>query len=344
MKVRSSLITLCIGTILLSVSMLVKAPAHGTVNLSEFCLVLKNAAPVLMAVSCILIFLTATKMRMVNVIAMVLIVGSVVATHIIGESTGYSMGAFGWASGFTSILIVIPAGLFLCCLTGLVSLFDMMDKESAVIKPIAVSAAAILILGLAYHLIADRKPDIHGLVVSVLHNENETNRFSLARNLWEIRDDRLPPLLIALLEDQNPRVREAGAFALCGKSRNATAVRPLLRALDRETDGKTKEWIVRALGAVVPLAEPSDRTAAVESLIRILQQETGPIKGTTAEILGMIRDERAIRPLIDVLADKDADFFAHDALIAITGMRLERDSDAWNQWMTGKNHPQRVSQ
>ena len=57
----------------------------------------------------------------------------------------------------------------------------------------------------------------------------------------------------------------------------------------------------------------------------------------------MLKDERAIQPLIDALADKDADFFAHEALITITGKRFERDPDVWNKWMAGQNVSQRAS-
>jgi len=337
MKSRSSIITVCIGVIILSVFMLVKEPAYGTANLGVFCTFMKNASPVLMFVSCIFIMLASTKLRVLSIIGVVLIVGSLVATYIFGELSGYSMGTSGWVSGFVGILVIVPAGLFLCCMTGLFSLVDMLEKESAVKKPVVVSALVILLLGITYHVVADWKPDIRSLVEAIKNDENEYERFSLAGRLWEIQDDKLPPLLIVLLEDKNPRVREASALALGGKSRNAMAVQPLLRALDRETDEKAKEWIIRAFGTVVPLAEPADRSEALETLIQVLKNGKGDIKAVAAQALGMIKDERAIQPLIDALSDKDADFFAHDALITITGNRFERDPDEWNKWMAGRN-------
>jgi len=193
MKLRSSIITLCIGVIILSLSMLIKEPAYGTANLGVFCVFMKNTSPVLMFVSCILIMIASTKLRILSIIGVVLIAGSLIATYILGELTGYSMGTSGWVSGFVGILVIVPAGLFLCCMTGLFSLIDMLEKESPVKKPVIASAAVILILGLAYHIAADWKPDIHSLVEAVKNEENGYERFLLAGKLREIQDDNLPP-------------------------------------------------------------------------------------------------------------------------------------------------------
>ena len=62
------------------------------------------------------------------------------------------------------------------------------------------------------------------------------------------------------------------------------------------------------------------------------------MKGTAAESLGYIKDKRVIQPLIDALSDKDANFDAKNFLIAITGMRFERDPEAWNRWLAGQNN------
>ncbi len=333
MKLRSILIAVSIGLIILSVSMLIKEPAYGTANLGLFCEFMKNAAPVLMLVSCLLIMFAASKKRILSIIGVALIVGSLVITYFLAESTGYSMGTTGWASGFVGILVIIPAGLFLCFITGLLSLIDLLEKESALKKPVIFSVAVILILGLAYHVIADWKPDIRKLVEAIKDDENVYKRFSLAGKLWEIQDDSLPPLLITLLKDKNPRIREAAALALSGKSRNTMVVSPLLRALARETDEKTKEWIIRSLGSVLSVAEPTDRTEAIETLIQVLKNEKGVIKRTAAVALGMIKDERVLQPLIDTLPDEDAGWDAHNALLTITDKRFGQDQGAWNKWM-----------
>lgn len=333
MKLRSILITVSIGLIISSASMLTKEPAYGVANLCGFCEFMKNAAPILILVSCFLIMFAATKLRFLSIIGVALIVGSLVSTYFLAESTGYSMGTSGWVSGFVGILVIIPAGMILCCITGLSSLIDMIEKESVVKKPVIASAAIILLLGLTYHVVADWKPDIRNLVEAIKNDENEYERFSLAGQLWEIQDDNLPSLLIPLLEDKNPRVREAAALALSGKSRNTMVVSPLIRALDRETDEKTKEWIIRSLGGVLSVAEPAARTEAVETLIQILKNEKGTIKRTAAEALGMIKDKRVLQPLIDTLTDEDAGWQAHNALLTITDKRFEQDPEAWNKWL-----------
>ena len=333
MKLRSILITVSIGLTILSLSMLIKEPAYGTANLGQFCEFMRNTAPVLILVSCLLVMFAATKLRILSIIGVVLIVGSLVITYFLAESTGYSMGTTGWASGFVGILVIIPAGMFLCFITGLLSLIDCLEKESAVKKPVIVSAVAILLLGLAYHVVADWKPDMRNLVKAIKDDENVYEGFSLAGKLMEIQDDNLPPLLITLLEDKNPRVREAAALALSGKSRNTFAINPLLIALDKETDERTKEWIIRSLGSILSVAEQADRTEAIETLTQVLKNEKGVIKGTAAEALGMIKDERVLQPLIDTLTDEDAGWYAYNALLTITGKRFEQDPDAWNEWM-----------
>ncbi len=92
----------------------------------------------------------------------------------------------------------------------------------------------------------------------------------------------------------------------------------------------------------MPLAGSADQTKAVETLIQVLKNGKDAVKGTAAEALGMIKDERAIQPLIDALADENADFYAHNALITITGKRFERDPDEWNRWMAGQKAPHRT--
>jgi len=215
--------------------MLTNEPAYGRANLGVLCEFMKNSAPVLMLLSCILIMVTATKLRILSIIGIVMIAGSLLVTYILAERTGYSMGTTGWVSGFLGILVIIPGGMFLCCITGILSLIDLLEKESAVKKPVIVSIVVIVMLGLGYHIVADWKPDVRDLVEAIKNDENEYERFSIGGKLWEIQDDNLPPLLIPLLEDENPRVREAAALSLSGKSRNTMVVRPLLRALDRET-------------------------------------------------------------------------------------------------------------
>ena len=54
------------------------------------------------------------------------------------------------------------------------------------------------------------------------------------------------------------------------------------------------------------------------------------MKGVAAESLGWIKDERAIPALIDALSDEP--FFAHNALVAITGERFDGNPEVWRKW------------
>jgi hypothetical protein len=335
MKARTSILAVSIGMIILSVFMLVKDPAYGIANIGRVCLFMRNAAPVFMGAACIFIMFAATKLRILSIIGIALIAGSLGITYILAESTGYSMGTSGWVSGFLGIMVVIPAGLLLCCITGLVSLTDLLEKDPALKTPALISGAGILLLGIAFAVAADWRPDIHTIVTAIADEKNKYERFSLAGQLVEIDDDALPPLLIPLLNNENPRVREAAALALGGKSGNAEVVRPLLAALDRETDENAGEWMIRSLGRLGSVARPADRTEVVETLIRMLGQGGAPSKRAAAEALGVIGDERAVAPLIDALTDKDADFFAHNSLITITDKRFGYDPGEWRQWLAG---------
>ena len=337
MKIRSVALTLGIGLIILSVSMLISRPAFGTANIGAFCEFMRNASPILMGASCILILFAATKLRVLGIIGIILIAGSLTITWLLAERTGYSMGTSGWVSGFLGLFVVIPAGLLLCGLTGFLSLIDIMEKDNTAQRTVIISAVFVAILGIAYHVTANWKPDIYSLIEIITSSESEYERFSTASKLLEIKDDRLPPLLIGLFEHDNPRVREAAFVAVRGESRTAAAVSPLLEAFEKETDNENKAWIIRALAVVAPLAEPADRTETVDTLIHILKNETGSIKGTAAESLGYIEDKRAIKPLIEALNDRDAASDAHNALIMITGMRFERDPAVWNQWLAGQS-------
>ena len=336
MKIRSIILTVSIGLILLSVSMLISRPAFGTANIGAFCGFLKNTSPILIAASCLLILFAATKLRILSIIGVVLIAGSLVVSWFLAERTGYSMGTPGWVSGFVGILVVIPTGLLFCGLTGLLSLVDILEKDSRVRKPVVLSVVIILILGVTYHVSANWRPDIVSLVKTIKSSDNAYERFSTAVRLSEIKDDRLPALLIALFDHDNPRVREAAFVAVRGESKTAGAIRPLLTALKKETDAKNREWIILALGVIAPMAAPSDQTETVETLIHLLKNGNGSQKEAAAESLGYIKDRRAIRPLVEALEDKDAAFGAHNALITITGMRFERDPAIWNKWLAGE--------
>ncbi len=337
-SLRAIVTTMSIVFIILSVLVLVKEPAYGRENLSPFCTLVRNAAPVLMLVSCLSITLFAVKLRILAIIGMILMIGSLVISYFIAQKTGQSMGTAGWSSTFLSMFVIIPTGLFLCILTGCVSLTHILENQSSARIPVYFSAAAIVLLGVGYFFADGIKPDVYSLFDEMKSDDAGYGRFSIAVKISEIAEDEIVPLLIDLLEDNDPRIREAAVVALGGKPRKATAeaLLPVLKALKTETDEKTKEWMIRKLVSLTPLAEKADRDIAVDSLIEILQCENRVLQGAAAESLGWIKDERAIPSLIDALSDNAFD--AHNALISITGKRLGRNPEGWRKWFEETKH------
>ncbi|MBF0528876.1 MAG: HEAT repeat domain-containing protein [Deltaproteobacteria bacterium] len=177
------------------------------------------------------------------------------------------------------------------------------------------------------------KPDVRDLVASLKNDHFESKRFSIASRLGEIDDEEKVYLLIELLEDKNPRVREAAVVALGGRMRkaHARALGPLLAALNKETDLEVKKWMVRKLASVASVSEKTDKDRAVDVLIGILKTDQGSLRGIAAESLGWIKDKKAIEPLLEVLDVEP--FYALNALIEITG---ERNQEVWKKWSKEK--------
>jgi hypothetical protein len=338
MKLRAIALTIAIGLIILSGLILIKEPAHGRDNLNLFCALIRQSSPLLLLASGILICFTAIKLRKLSILGVALIISSMLISYFISARTGYSMGTPGWSSTFISIFVIIPLGLLLCIVSAFVSLAHIWEIDNSIRAPVLTSIGAIFLVGFGYYFAADRKPDIHGLIQALKNEKLATERFSTAVKLSEITDDKKIPLLLDLLKDNNPRVREAAAVALGGRPQKAKAqaLAPLLKAMESEPDLQTKEWMIRTIGAIAPLAAQADRDKAVDRLIEILQGGNPSLKGAAAESLGWIKDGRAIPPLIEALADEP--FQAHNALITITGKRLERNPDVWRKWFKETKH------
>jgi uncharacterized membrane protein (Fun14 family) len=82
MKIRSTVIAVSMGMIILSVFMLVKQPAYGMANIGRLGLFMRDAAPVLMAGACFAILFSAVKLRILSILGIGLIVGSLAGSAI----------------------------------------------------------------------------------------------------------------------------------------------------------------------------------------------------------------------------------------------------------------------
>jgi hypothetical protein len=150
--------------------------------------------------------------------------------------------------------------------------------------------------------------------VSVLGDDDV--RWAAADALLHFRSDGVTSRLMSVLAtDRKAKRRAAAAYAL-GRFRDAAAFRALLAAL-RDRDEEVR---IRACAAV---AAYNDR-AAVEPLIANLQADKkwrGRVAAAAA--LGVVHDDRSVRPLAAALDDKRAEVRATAAasLAAIGDMR-----------------------
>jgi HEAT repeat protein len=130
----------------------------------------------------------------------------------------------------------------------------------------------------------------------------EPNRLSAARALGSIRDPRaVEPLIVLLLTDFSPLVREAAARAL-GDLKDPRAVVPLVSALKNGNPEAGPVLAGFGEAAVVPLADclrdPEASTAAAAALVRIgrpavselirVVEPTGVMQQLTAHVVDRV--------------------------------------------------------
>jgi HEAT repeat protein len=126
--------------------------------------------------------------------------------------------------------------------------------------------------------------------------------------------------------DPKTEVREAATTAL-GNSGDPRALDLLLAALGAATDQPVRNTAVQMLGI---LRDPR----AVGTLVALLADKEPRMRMHAVSSLGQIKDDRAVAPLIGLLADDDerVRIAAMDALGKITGQPLAADETQWRKW------------
>jgi HEAT repeat protein len=132
-------------------------------------------------------------------------------------------------------------------------------------------------------------------LISALTESNETVRDKIGWALAAIPGKETVDLLIELLKDENCS-RNAGAARSLGYRADATAVEPLIAALEEAQDPLRRD----AIGALAAIGKP-----ATAALINALNESGNRTQEAAAEALEKIKDERAVEPLI--LAFKKGD-------------------------------------
>lgn len=77
-------------------------------------------------------------------------------------------------------------------------------------------------------------------------------------------------------------------------------------------------------------------TDAVEPLLEALKDPSEGVRWSAASLLGELKDERSIDPLIEALEDSSLAGTASDALAAITGEDFGEDAENWRKWRRGE--------
>lgn len=149
-------------------------------------------------------------------------------------------------------------------------------------------------------------------LIDDLRHEDWNVRYAAADQLKAIRDTRVVPFLVALLDDENLTVRFIVAMTL-GVIGDKQAVDPLVEALRHNDDYDVLwsiAWALSEMGVI-----------ATDPLIEIVIEGNALARDIAADILGNIGDARAISPLAEAFIEhglKDypetARFGAADAL------------------------------
>jgi HEAT repeat protein len=169
------------------------------------------------------------------------------------------------------------------------------------------------------------KPAVDALIEILVH-VNPLVRANVASALGRIRDIRAVESLIKALKDDSRSVRESAAIAL-GRIKDIRAVDPLIKALNDGYSFVVRESAAIALGrikdrravdslittlkddetvrtcAIYALGEIGE--AAVDPLIKILENSDSKLRQIAAISLGYTRHPRAIDPLTNILGDED---------------------------------------
>ena len=103
-----------------------------------------------------------------------------------------------------------------------------------------------------------------------------------------------PGLLIPLLADASPEVRQCAALGLCNHPGEA-ATRPLVQALS-DADSLTADLAAKALTAI--------GSPAVESLLDVLHNGQQSARIHAMHALAEIADVRAVRPMIEAMSEE----------------------------------------
>lgn len=131
-------------------------------------------------------------------------------------------------------------------------------------------------------------------LINALNDKSWAVRRNATIALGDIGDERGYEPLLKAISDKDWHVRKYATIAL-GKIGDERAILPLVNALNDE-DSDVRWKAITALGNI---GKP-----AVEKLLNAFETDDWQVRGRVAEVLGKIKDERAVEPLIYSLYNK----------------------------------------
>jgi HEAT repeat protein len=114
------------------------------------------------------------------------------------------------------------------------------------------------------------------------------------------------------------------SITLIVKEIGVPAVEPLIARLQQGSESARAE-AADLLGGIRD-------NRAVLPLVSALEDQTWNVRYAAASALGKIKDQRAVAPLIDLLNDEMVNSRAAWALTEITGKDFGKDAYQWNTW------------
>ncbi len=140
---------------------------------------------------------------------------------------------------------------------------------------------------LIQYLKLDEDPDFRAMVAKQLGE------------MGEVAKEGGPGLIEALTDQESPETRENAAHAL-GVIKVSSAVKPLIRALEKEREEYARREMCWSLGELVD-------ANAVPILLKSLNDSDKGTRGNAAEALGKIKNGNSVLPLLRASKDRDVD-------------------------------------
>lgn len=334
MKFRGVILTASLGVLLISPYAILFHPESSTIQSQYYVNILKGVFAIVLIIGSILTSICATRLRLIGIIGCLLFILGIGSGMLAQKYGGASMGSIGWVINFCVLFIVYPLALLLSITACSVSLYNLITEESSARRTIFTTGSAVVLGYIILMVFLHWAPDPSPILASI-RSGNKNDRLYAVRQLREIKDTQIIPVLIKMLDDDDAQFREAAAYSLGGKSKDYLSIDPLIKALD-DDDVKVRKAALFSLNGILQSVRKKKTRKAPAPLMDALNDEDNIVRMTAARSLGWFGDTAAVEPLINVLGDNDhlVNMWAHKSLVRITGQEhLGNNPARWREWL-----------